>query len=319
MDTEQEEPIYLARDDGRYLIYEGKAHSFIGEFESLKTWAAIKLTVDCIKTGIPVMYIDCEGSPAPFARKLKWCGLTQKEAANKLVYIRPDDPLVTRSGAWTSGKDELAAAGVIYDPRILIIDGVTEFFSLHQLDIGKAENVATYQRMLLKRFPGYLTTVEIDHVPKTPPELLGRSRATAIGSEHKAAGIDGAIYEFRGMKRGGRGGESTADIYVIKDREGAIRANATDTGYVGSLVVNPDGIRLLSASKDTDQALMTQVYDALTELPMGNEALAKMLVVSIGRIRRATGSLEKSDLIKRGENNQWVIATVYPSNDTPPV
>lgn len=320
MNSQPEVPIYLKRDDGIALIYEGKAHSFIGEFESLKTWAAIKLTVDAILEGIPVMYIDCEGSPGPFARKLAWCGLAPSDISEKLVYIRPEDPLVDRQGKWTSGKDELAAAGVIYEPRILVIDGVTEFFAIHNLDISRAENVATYQKMLLKRFPGYVTTIEIDHVAKTPPEMLGRSRATAIGSEHKAAGIDGSILEFRGMKRGGVGGTSTADIYVIKDREGGVRAHSTETGYIGSLVVDENGIRLVAASKEEDQALQTQVYNLISELPMGNESLARTLTVNLGRIRRATSSLERAGLIERGELNKWQITSNQEGRrDLPPV
>lgn len=191
---------------------------------------------------------------------------------------------------------------MVYNPKLVIVDGVTEWFAMHGLDVASATDVAKYQKMLMKRFSGHITTVEIDHVPKADNP---NGRVTALGSQHKEAGMDGAVFEFRSVLHGGVGGTSTADIYLIKDREGYLNTLANKDRFIGTFYLDKDGARVEPNTGSEDHDAMDTLYKSVSETPQGNSTLAESTGIPVGTVRRLMTKLEQEGLVSRNDKQQW--------------
>jgi hypothetical protein len=225
-------------------------------------------------------------------------GVGADEREERICYIRPDEPL---QGA---AEADLAFLGDFFKPHLVVIDGVTEFFALHGWDINSATDTAKYQKKLLKRFPGELTAIEIDHTGKD-----GGGRG-AIGSQHKRAGIDGATYFFRRAKKvGGRGGVSEATLSVRKDREGMVRPQALPNDQIallrldstsGVLVVSllPPGETDRPATSRIDQIL--RIARWVRESPRSTKELRELLGVGQSTAKALAEEAEAGGFIQRG-------------------
>lgn len=226
-------PAYLARDDGRRLIYPGRAHTFFGPSESLKSWAALLACKSVLELQRTAIYVDFEDAATSFVDRCRTLGIPDAAIGTRLAYVRPEDPLVTfdRQGKMVPGnaKLDLDEVRMALAPALIVLDGVTEAYALHGWNPNAADDAARYQALLLRR-PG-TATLEIDHTPH------GIDRQ--IGSQHKRAGLDGAAYGFKAKTNGGRGGSSSAEITVAKDRHGMIREWAV-RGAVGTFHLDPD-------------------------------------------------------------------------------
>ena len=215
-----EPPRYLSRTDGAKMLYPGKAHSFVGESETLKSWAAMLACADVLAQGGRVLYIDFEDVVATFAERMTALGADPDALRKRTVYIRPDEALATERA-----RRDLAETGARAKPDLIVIDGVTEAMALHGWDINSATDVAKYHALLLRRLTRTgAATLEVDHAGKD--ELRG-----AVGSQHKRAGIDGVVYVFRKKQSGGRGKLGLIRVGVSKDRHGYVRQNAEGDAF----------------------------------------------------------------------------------------
>lgn len=318
----QDPPRYWKRDDGALLMYANRAHSFVGEAESLKSWAALTVTLDFASKGSGVVYVDCEDTLEGFAARLNALGVSEKVAEN-IAYIRPDESLFDRvwdqkKGGWTlvdtpAARDFLAV-GRAYQAELLVIDGVTEVMAMHGLDINQATDIAKYHAMLLRKWPGKITTLEIDHVAKGDFSATGTAVSRgAIGSQHKRAGIDGVAFLFTPVRKGGVGGVSSSRVQLLKDRGGLVRKEAfNQEGDIGQFVL--EGIPGTEKVKwrmeprgdvHSGLELAEMLLEAITESPRGNKTLAQDLGLPEGKVRMGCERLEQGGLIYRGEQQKW--------------
>jgi len=218
------EPQFLKRKDGRALLYPGAPHIFYGESETLKSWAAFLACKSFLDEGQTALYIDFESNDVCFVERARLVGIADGSIGDSLRYMRPEEPLITtdRSGMITDNEQamlELKTAMADLGPGLVVLDGVSECYALHGWDINKATDAALFQRVF-GRWPG-VASIAIDHAGKD-------AERGQIGSQHKRAGLDGAQYEFKAVRREGRGGHSTASIRVKKDRYGSVRSFAPD-------------------------------------------------------------------------------------------
>lgn len=230
-----EAPVFLKDPNGHALIYPGRPHVFYGESESLKSWAALKVCQEVVAAGYTALYVDFEGSEPSFVERCRLVGVPEAAIGGALQYVRPSEPLTGQGmrrlfarSEWVTALDRVTG--------LVVLDGVSECYALHDWSINAAEDAARFQHTFSVEGPA---TISIDHTAKE----AGRG---VIGSQHKRAGLDGAEYEFKSVVRGGRGGESTASVRITKDRHGWVREWAPSTGAVGTLRVTPEGVALVS-------------------------------------------------------------------------
>jgi hypothetical protein len=275
-------PLFLNRDDGRALIYPGRPHVFFGESESLKTFAALMACKSVVVAGHKALYVDFEGSEPSFVERARLVGIADGYIGKALNYVRPTEPLQKDAEVdfWHREVD-------LFEPTLVVLDGVTEFYSLQGWDINKATDAATFQKTFAFHKYG-IASIAIDHTAKD----AGRG---ALGSQHKRAGLDGAEYLFEPVTRGGRGGMSVAKVRVTKDRHGFIREWASDT--VGKLIVGPDGASLtppqMSDLINPQSDAQDRVREFLSENPgSSGRAIVKGTGIKSERVGEALSGLE---------------------------
>jgi hypothetical protein len=249
-------PMFLHRTDGKALIYPGRPHVFFGESESLKSWAGLLACRSVVAAGFKALYVDMEASEPLFVERCRKTGIPDGAIGNTLRYIRPIQPLLGDAAAdfWLYEMEDLK-------PALVVLDGVTELYELQGWDINKATDAAAFHK-LFAFSRGGVASVAIDHTSKD----AGRG---VLGSQHKRAGLDGAEYEFRSKVRGGRGGQSLAEVSVTKDRHGYVRE--WTKGLVGTLEVAVDGVSLQAPTLmdliDPRDDAMGRVLEYLRESP----------------------------------------------------
>ncbi len=227
-------PQVWPRSDGVPLLYPGRCHSFAGEPESLKSWAAQAATAAELAAGQVSMYLDFEDTPEGVAGRLLALGVAADVIVDRFWYHRLDQPL------GFDARDALDAALAVASPSLIVVDGVTEAMALLGLNPYDNADVAKFWGLLPRRLAASgAAVVLIDHVVK---DREGRGR-WAIGAQHKLAAIDGAALTFDVVKPFGRGEQhGIARISVAKDRPGHLRQHATG-GVVAELHLHsyPDG------------------------------------------------------------------------------
>jgi hypothetical protein len=282
-----EPPAFLYRDDGRALIYPNRPHVFYGESESLKSWAALLACRDVVAAGHRALYVDMEGSEPSFVERCRLVHVAEGMIGDALRYVRPMEPLIAddaRSDFWLHELE-------LFGPTLVVLDGVTELYSLQDWDINKATDATKFQKTF--GFRGLCASIAIDHTAKD----AGRG---SIGSQHKRAGLDGAEYLFESLVRGGRGGESISRVRVTKDRHGFVREFAGDV--VGSLRVFIDGVNL-EAPKIADLVnpkddAIDAVFAFLTANPGSSfRAIREGVHLRTDRVQDAVSALQVKGLI----------------------
>jgi len=221
------EPELFARNDGQALLYPGKCHSFNGESESGKSWAALLACVQAIRAGGHVLYLDFEDTASTVVTRLLALGAKPEEVVGRFHYASPSEPLQYRNGKVTVGHLDLGATLETHPITLAVIDGVTEAMTLHGLATNDNDEYAKFHAMLPRRLSRAGTAVvNIDHVTKDK-ETRGRY---AIGAQHKLAGMDGAVFSFEVVSPFGLGLHGIAKMYVNKDRPGQLRTHAESNG-----------------------------------------------------------------------------------------
>lgn len=206
------EPALLARTDGRFLLYEGTVHAFVGESESGKTWLALEAIRQCLLDEQHAVMFDFEDRAQRVVRRLVELGVPRPLVDANFRYVRPDTALT----AGEYPRLERAAKGC----ALAVIDGVTEAMTMHGLSLTNNEDVAKFLGLLPRRIANVgPAVVQIDHVVKDE-EKRGRY---AVGGEHKLAGLDGAQYKVQMIKPFAKGKRGEANILIDKDREGSVR------------------------------------------------------------------------------------------------
>lgn len=208
----------LLTQSGQGLIYPGRIHSVAGESTTGKSWAMLAGLIQEIEAGHPVTYIDFEDRADTLLARCDDMGATPSKVDNLVRYICPE--IAFNPASWPTV--ETAAK----DCRLVIIDGVTEAMTLHDLSLMDNEDIARWFELLPRRIanlgPGVM---QIDHVVKD-----GDSRGRfAIGGQHKLSGITGAAYSMLAAKSFAVGQAGHSRMVIAKDRHG-------DVGPIGKTV-----------------------------------------------------------------------------------
>jgi hypothetical protein len=319
-DVQPPQPTILQRTDGRHLLYAGKTHLLLGEFETGKTWAALAAAVELIRSGSHVLWIDFEDEAGTFALRLRQLGLEDAAIRRCAHYVRPDQPLRG------PGRAALAEMGSRYDPALVVLDGVTEAMALHGWNPDKMTDVAEFYALFPRRIDQTdAAVVMIDHVVKAKDE---RGRY-AIGSQHKMAAVNGAAYRFdvEGTPLSpGRPGK--VRVTVVKDRPGAVRAFAGSGKEAGTLRLEPMPDRGLDAldvtleprtvvdDHDSFTDMVTRVAAWLTEQsePVSQSRVEDGVTGDRGDIRNALKTLVGQGYVEltRGPNRSKLHRLVRP-------
>jgi hypothetical protein len=260
----QPAPSILYRSDGNALIYAGKLHSFAGESESLKSWAAIIACSEEINAGRHCLYIDFEDCAESVAGRFLALGNTAAQLLEFLHYVRPTEPFGPAGWADMTSTPQ---------PSIAVLDGITEAMELHGLKLLDNTDIASFYR----RIPRMLTAkgvavVMIDHVTKSSE---GRGRYS-IGGQHKLAAIDGAAYMVEPIKPFGRGQHGISRIMVAKDRPGRVREYLGGSNHVadlhlrsqvdGSVLPEIKAPRMVTADPESKSFRPTAVMEKVSRL-----------------------------------------------------
>jgi len=242
--TDVPAPSILTRTDGCALLYPGRTHSFSGEPESCKSWAAVLACVQVLERGGRCLWVDYEDDDRGIVGRLRALGASDDAIVNGFVYLRPEEPLQTRDGRATAGEVDFAALITSTPFDLAIVDGVTEAMTTEGLDLMSNADVAVWMRRVPKRIANTTgaAVVVVDHLVKNR-EAQGRF---AIGGQHKLAGLTGAAYKFEVRRPLARAihdpVEGAVTVTVMKDRPGFVRGRAIN-GNVGVLELTswPDG------------------------------------------------------------------------------
>jgi len=152
--------------------------------------------------------------------------------------------------------------------------------------VNDAVDVAKYQgkiMLLPTSWGGNQVTLEIDHVAKQKGEK------TALGSQHKKAGITGASYLFDNVQHAGEGGVARSKIFVAKDSEGGAPGGGDDR-FVGVLKLDSSVTPWsLEISPDTwgneRQASGPSPDQVVAELERGNAGTLLMHTGAVATMR----------------------------------
>lgn len=194
------------------IFYRGKVNGVHAESEAGKSWLACLVTVQEIRSGRHVAYIDFEDDAASVVRRLKLLGASRDDIAQFFHYCNPTGPL---TDAEKNEFQRLVSLG----GSLAIFDGMTEAMALEGLDGIKAEDVAAWHSKMTKPFAvARWAVVVLDHVP--------HDGKRAIGSQHKKSALTGVSYFLDPVHPIGKGTIGKSRLRVEKDRPAWVRAHA---------------------------------------------------------------------------------------------
>jgi AAA domain len=216
-----ERPVLGRRTDDVALLYASRLHWLTGEPESGKTWLALVWVAEVLRAGRDAVYIDYEDTAAAIVGRLRALGVTPEAIVDHLVYVRPAESV-------SAGLDRLLAAIEGRDGALVIIDGVTEGLTIGGGDPNDNAHVARWVTLLPRAMVAATSAavVCLDHVVKAKSE---RGR-WSVGGGHKLAAVDGAAYIVEVIVPPRRDGAGRLKLLVVKDRPGAVRPHAVDSG-----------------------------------------------------------------------------------------
>lgn len=204
----------------RALFYPNEVHSVGGEPESMKSWLLLLASVQEVKLGRHVMYVDMEANDRSIVHRLLLLGASQAQIKTCFHYFRPDVAMTE--------EDQRRFRLLVkrWTPTLVVLDGVTEAYSLHGFNINSSEDAAAWFSLFARRFQikraidGYdgPAIVELDHVVKNRD---GRGNWT-IGTQHKKAGIKGAMYMVESVRPFGAGKHGVSRLLLAKDSPGGV-------------------------------------------------------------------------------------------------
>jgi hypothetical protein len=208
-------PAFLKRSDDVPLLYAAKLHAIHGEPEAGKGWLAHLAAHELVKARKHVLHVDFEDDPTTAVERQRALGTSRKALLRYFHYVRPDEPLI-------GAQDDLTSLLLKHRFKLVILDGLTEAYTLNGLDPSNNSDTARWLQLLPRPMAKYGAAVlQIDHVVKD----RAAQGKYAIGGQHKLAGIDVA-YSLRTVEPFGRDCDGAAKLYIVKDRPGWVQRNA---------------------------------------------------------------------------------------------
>jgi hypothetical protein len=281
-DLDPPTPEYLARTDGPAAFYVAARNLTIGATESGKSWLvaiAIKQEIEAHRLAI---YFDHENGRATTVSRLRALGLTKEQVKTYLRYRHMEDaPLPPRLASELAEK--LYAEGA----RLVFHDALSPISHSLGLDTSGGDTGAVeeiYKICLDPWAKAGLAACMLDNTPKG-------NKYDGLGSQHKIAGITGAVLVVVADEKFSRHKAGSSKIYLNKDRGGdAETVMEDDRRLWGVLRVTPDPV------KDLDGR--TRVVAAVYPPPEPPDPMER-LYEEIDR-KAATVALARATLVKQG-------------------
>ncbi|MCE0488124.1 AAA family ATPase [Ornithinimicrobium sediminis] len=257
-------PAWWTRSDGPKLIYPGMVHSVFGEPETGKSLLMQALSVEVLSLGGRVLYVDFESDARSVTERLRLLGADTELLGRAFVYVRPT------TGHETPADRAQWDALLTTQFDLVVLDGITEAFSLFDVTSTDNDEVTTWMRAVPKAVAERTSAavVLVDHVVKNR-EAQGRF---AIGAQAKLMALTGAGYRLHLRESFEPGTSGRIALEVVKDRPGQVRA----------------------ASVAVDRSNSRYAADAIVDSTSGS--LSVVLVPPTGSERRARG--EEPDHLK---------------------
>lgn len=294
-------PTLWAHKRGHHLLYAGRTHSFQGQSETLKSWAAQGVVAAELQADADVLYVDYEDDEAGVVNRLLALGVPGPAIAAHLVYVRPDEPLIDRQQRYTRAGLRFAELLEERPWRLGVVDGVTEAMTTEGLEVNDNADAARFARRILRPIADTgAAALAIDHVTKN-----GEAGRHAIGAQHKLSGLTGAAFRFEPLRPLSRavGADpvvGTVKVVVVKDRPGHVRGHSADgTAGILSVTAWPDGgvdVEIVDAADlgdaGADLELAGRLLDYLTTYEGASKnAIEKDVVGKTDALRAALGWL----------------------------
>lgn len=198
---------------GRGLLYPGRTHLVYSEPGLGKSWLLVAAIYETLRRDLAatVVVIDVEDHASLWAHRLAQLGIPAEEL-RRVSYAAPREPL----------PDQHAVSRLCrYGPTLVIIDGLTELYRLHSLDLDSATDAARAFAWLEQAASTGAAVLATDHVTKSR-----EGRRFPIGSQHKLSRVTGAAYRLEPIGDGAptfrRHGSGLAQLKLTKDRAGGI-------------------------------------------------------------------------------------------------
>lgn len=330
------EPSIMAREDGAFLLYPGKVHTFQGESESGKSMVAQAETARQLVMGEKCLYIDFESDASTVVDRMLKIGATTKQISENLHYINPE---VTPEAI-----DDLRAWGEILNSKytLVVIDGVTEAFAVWGVKSIDNDEVTKWGRSVPRKIADSTgaAVLLIDHVTKSTE---GRGRF-ALGAQAKMSYLTGASYTVEVISPLGVGMAGKLSLRIGKDRPGRVRPHSGDyrqsdrsqeAAVVSIDSTDPQWIlyrlhkplpKLQGADKQ--QELMDRVLDYISECAAAGKKdlsfnnINKTVRGNEDSIRKAIGELVSAGRItvtQRGQSNLHNLAPTVSDQALPSI
>jgi hypothetical protein len=210
-DQDEDGPTLLVRTDGVACIYQGRRNELHGSFETGKSWLGKVLSLEVIRGGGTVVWLDLEDSARSVVRRMLALGATPEELLRLFRYIQPGERLTPAT--------EIDLRLELHDASLVVIDAANEAMALAGFDPNKNVDVAGwYSTVPRLATDAGATVLVLDHVAKDPAAQRG-----AVGAGHKIAAIDGASYRVDAVTPFGRGSIGLVRLRLTKDRPGYVR------------------------------------------------------------------------------------------------
>lgn len=218
--SDRPQPTLGLREDGQALVYPGKLHWIAGEPGGGKSWVALLWSLEQVRAGSSVLYIDMESDPVTITSRLRTLGITQEQLP-LVRYLRVRWEPATLAAA----VEQVCSRIVTHTPTLVVLDGMAQALAQLGRDENSNSDVSAFTNSVLRPITDAgPAVVVVDHMAKPQQGDKGGQSRYARGASAKLADATGAAYLLETITPFSRTKDGLAKLRVGKDRNGAVGA-----------------------------------------------------------------------------------------------
>lgn len=231
------------------FLYAGRFTTLSAEPGGAKTWVALWQTIEVLRGGRSVVYIDLENGDEIIAERLALLGANPDELYG-LCYLRPH-------GCSWSQIEVLNLLGVLDgldSPALVVFDSLPDFLAGAGLNEDAAGDITGFvDRVLAPILDRGAAVLVLDHLPKPAADGSKKRSRYARGSGAKLAKVDVNLLleteaEFSATASG------RLALRQTKDRLGRLGLPGVASAGMGITVdVSENGVRFATAPKEASE------------------------------------------------------------------